>query len=255
MSQLTIEVQTREKRNKNANRRLRVADQIPAVVYGGDREPVSIQVGRRTVEDLLKSGSGENAVFLLKLAGTDKSRHAIIRDLQTDPITGKMIHVDFQRIEMSEPIRVTVPVELHGLPVGVKTDGGILDFITRELEVSCLPDKIPPHLDVDVEALHVGQHLEARDLVLPEGVRLVDEPSRVIASVAHGKVHDVAAHEGSELLEASAPPSPSPTTARRPSTSSPRAPASPPSTSSSWTSRCPSWTATRPPRRSAPSSA
>lgn len=202
MSDITIEVQTREKTKKNANRRLRVADQVPAVVYGGDREPVSIQVGRRMVEDLLKSGSGENTVFLLKLAGTDKSRHAIIRDLQTDPITGKMIHIDFQRIVMTEPIRVTVPIELHGVPVGVKTDGGILDFVTRELEISCLPDKIPPHLDVDVTALHVGQHLEARDVALPEGLRLVDEPSRVIASVAHGKIHDLAAaHEGGELLE------------------------------------------------------
>lgn len=202
MSDITIEVQTREKTKKNANRRLRVADQVPAVVYGGDREPVSIQVGRRMVEDLLKSGSGENTIFLLKLAGTDKSRHAIIRDLQTDPITGKMIHIDFQRIVMTEAIRVTVPIELHGVPVGVKTDGGILDFVTRELEISCLPDRIPPHLDVDVTALHVGQHLEASDVVLPEGLRLVDEPSRVIASVAHGKVHDLAAtSEGGELLE------------------------------------------------------
>lgn len=201
MNELTIEVQTRERKNKNANRRLRVADQVPAVVYGGDREPLSIQVGRRTVEDLLRSRGGENTVFLLKLAGTDKSRHAIIRDLQTDPITGKMIHIDFQRILMTEPIRVMVSVELHGVPVGVKTDGGILDFITRELEISCLPDKIPPHLDVDVSALHIGQHLEAHDVTLPEGLRLVGDPNRVIASVAHGKIHDTGTQEGGDLLE------------------------------------------------------
>lgn len=183
MSELTIEVQRRETTGKNSNRRLRDEGLVPAVVYGGGRESVAIQLDKRTLLDLMKGTAGHNPVFLLQLAGTGKSRHAMIRELQIDPVSRHVLHVDFQRVLMTEKVRVAVHVELVGTPLGVKNEGGLLDFVTREIHVECLPDKIPAKLTVDVSELHTGQHVEARHLEIPEGVELADEPERVLASV------------------------------------------------------------------------
>lgn len=184
MSEVTIEVEQRTSSGKNANRKLRAAGRIPAVVYGGGRPSVSIELGERALRDLLRKTSHEGRIFLLKLGSTGQSRHALIRDIEVDPISRKVIHVDFQRVVMDQPIRVTVPVHLTGTPVGVKVEGGLLDFVTRELHVECLPDKIPSELVVDVSNLHTGQHIEASQLPLAEGVVLVEEGSRVVVSVA-----------------------------------------------------------------------
>jgi large subunit ribosomal protein L25 len=200
MSELTIEVQPRDERGKNSNRRLREQGLVPAVVYGAGRDPLPIQVHKKTLLELMRSTAGHNPVFLLQLAGTDKSRHAMIREMQIDPVSRKVLHVDFQRVVMTEKVRVSVHVELVGVPVGVKVDGGLLDFVTRELHVQCTPDKIPAKLEADVTGLHLGQHLEAGDVALPEGVELLDEPGRVIASVSHAKT-EAAAAAGEGLLE------------------------------------------------------
>lgn len=186
MSDLVLEVQKREKTGKNKNRQLRAAGSVPAVVYGRGLDPVVIKVETRKVEDLLRKTADENPVFLLKLAGTEQSRHCMIRELFTDAITGEVLHIDFQRIDMTKEIHVSVRIELHGTPVGVKTDGGLLDFVTREVEIWSMPDSIPGHIDLDVSALHVGQHVEAGQLALPEGVRLADDDDKVIVSI-HGK--------------------------------------------------------------------
>src|SRR4029078_2472045 len=150
--------------------------------------------------------TGHNPVFQLQLAGTDKSRHAMIREMQVHPVTRHMLHVDFQRVLRPEKLKVSVPLELQGTPVGVKVDGGLLDFVTRELHVQCTPDKIPARVVADVSGLHIAQHTEAKDVQLPEGVELLDEPGRVIASVAHHKVEAVAAPAagGEPLLETEA---------------------------------------------------
>lgn len=195
---LTIEVQRREETGKSANRRLRREEMIPAVVYGGGKEPISIQVPRKTLIDLFKSGGSENRIFLLKLADTGQSRHAMIRDMQIHPITRKVEHVDFMRIDMSKRIRVRVHVTLEGVAYGVRTEGGLLDFVTREVEVECLPTAIPQEIKVDVTEVKVGEHLEVKDLKLPEGVRLLEEADRVIVSVAHAKVEAEAAAAGAE---------------------------------------------------------
>ncbi len=205
MSEIVLEVFEREVSSKNANRRLRATGQVPAVVYGGGKDPVPIRVHERRVEEILKSGTGGNTVFLLKLHGTDHQRHAMIRELQSDAVTGEMIHIDFQRIDMDHKVRVEVPIELHGEAFGVKNEGGFIDFVTREIEVECLPNKIPAHIDLDVTALHVGQHVEAGDLELPEGVELLLEPERVIISLALRKTAEIEEEEVAEeelLLEA-----------------------------------------------------
>lgn len=193
MAETVIEVQKRENVGKSASRGLRRAEMVPAVLYGGGRESVSIQVPKKQLLDLFKVGGHENRIFLLKLSGTDQSRHAMIRDLQLDPLTNQVVHVDFQRILMDQHVRVKVHVTLDGTPHGVKVELGILDFVTRELEIECLPSAIPTELRVDVTGLHIGQHLEAHEVALPEGVEYVGAPDVVIASVKHARAEVVAA--------------------------------------------------------------
>jgi large subunit ribosomal protein L25 len=183
---LNIEVNPRPETGKNANRRARAAGKIPAVVYGGGRESVAIEVDRKTLLDTMKGHSGETPIFLLKLG--DKERHAMIRHMEVDPISRQVIHVDFQRVMMDQKVRVAVPVELVGTAVGVKTEGGMLDFVIREIHIECLPGDIPKHLEFDVTEIHVGQHVVAGDVKLPEGVVLLDEPEKVIASLTHGRL-------------------------------------------------------------------
>lgn len=202
--ELSIEVQPREATGSRASRRMRRSDLIPAIVYGGDRDPVSIQVPRRALLELFKKSGTENAVFLLKLAGSGKARHCMVRELESDPITRQVVHVDFQRIDLKVKVRVEVQIELTGVPAGVKNEGGVLDFVHRHVEVECLPTEIPQHLTIDVSGLNIGQHIEAKDLEMPEGVELLVEPERVIAAVSAPRKpeEEEAADEG--LLEAEA---------------------------------------------------
>jgi large subunit ribosomal protein L25 len=195
MSELAIDVQKRAGTGTNANRRLRQSGKIPAVVYGGGKDTVPIQVDRKTLIDLMKTGESENAIFLLKLADSGQERHAMIRDMQVDPLTRQVMHIDFQRILMTEKVKVQVPVELTGTAYGVKTEGGMIDFVHREVAVECLPGDIPKHIDLDVTELRVGQHVEARELKLPEGVTLAEEPERVIVALSHTKAEESAAAE------------------------------------------------------------
>jgi large subunit ribosomal protein L25 len=119
------------------------------------------------------------------LAGTDKSRHAMIRELDRDPITGKIRHIDFQRVLLDKKVRVAVHVELRGEMEGMKAHGGLVDFITREIHVEAFPNKIPRLVEVNVADLAIGHHIEARELTLPEGVDLDEDPHRVIVSRTH----------------------------------------------------------------------
>ncbi len=200
MSEIVLEVHEREAAGKNANRRLRAVGQVPAVVYGAGLGSAPIRVEEGKVGEILKSGTGENTVFLLRLHGTDQKRHAMIRELQTDSLTGEMIHIDFQRILMDQAVRVQIPIELEGEAEGVKTEGGMVDFVTRELEVECLPNLIPEQLTLDVSPLHIGQHVEAKDLELPEGVELHMDPERVIVSVSIRKLVEEEVEAEEEML-------------------------------------------------------
>jgi large subunit ribosomal protein L25 len=199
MSDMTIEVQRREERGTNSNRRLRARGLIPAVVYGAGKETVPIQVDRKTLLDMMKASGSDNPIFLLQLAGSGKERHAMIRDLQVHPISRQVLHIDFQRVIMTEKLRVQVPVELTGTAYGVKTEGGMLDFVLREVHVECLPGDIPKQIELDVTPLHVGQHVEAGQLDLPKGVTLVEDPDRVIVSLVHAKVEAVPEEEAAAV--------------------------------------------------------
>jgi large subunit ribosomal protein L25 len=197
MSELTIDVQKREKTGKGPNRRARSGGLIPAVVYGGGKDSVAIQIDRKSMLDLMKKAGSENPIYLLKLSGSE--RHAMIREVQVEPISRQVLHIDFQRVMMDQKIRVQVPVELVGVAYGVKTQGGVLDFVTREVEVECLPGDIPKQVEIDITELHIGQHAEARDLKLPDGVTLHDDADKVIASISHARAEEL--EEGADRPE------------------------------------------------------
>ena len=197
-----IQVRTRELTGKNSNRRLRAADQIPAVLYGAGRPTVPITIERTTIQEAFRHGAGENTIFLLKRLESDQQRHARIREMQVDPVSREVLHIDFQRVLMDEAIRVNVPIRPTGEAAGVKNEGGVLDLVTREVEVECLPGDIPEAIEVDVTPLAIGDHQDARDLTLPKGVTLLEDPDRVIVSVAYAARIEEPEEEGEELLEA-----------------------------------------------------
>jgi large subunit ribosomal protein L25 len=200
--QFHVQVSTREEKGKNTNRRLRAAGQIPAVLYGAGVETVPIQVERKKLEEMFRAGATENTIFLLKRVESDQERHARIREMQIDPVSRQVLHIDFQRVLMDQTIRLNVPVHTVGTPKGVREEGGMIDFVTREVEVECLPGDIPEAIEVDVTALVIGDHVEAGALRVPEGVTLLEEPDRVIVSVVYPQRAEEKEEEAEELLEA-----------------------------------------------------
>lgn len=190
MSEMTIQVEKRERTGKGGSRESRRKGMIPGVVYGGGKDSVAIQLDRKTFVELMKKSDSENPIFRLQLSDSGQERHAILRDLQRDPLSRMVIHLDFQRIEMTQKVHVTAHIELVGIAVGVKTEGGLLEFITREVKIECLPGDIPNHLEVDISGLHVGQHIEAKDLQLPQGVTLFDDPEKVVVTIGHVRTEE-----------------------------------------------------------------
>jgi large subunit ribosomal protein L25 len=185
MKTIELNVEKRSTLGKNEARRERATGKIPAVVYGSKKPTVPISVDRKALTDAFRGGGGENAIFLLKLAGNEQARHVMIKELQQDPVSRKALHIDFVRIEMTEKIRLKVSIEVVGVAAGVKTEGGILDFVTREIEVECLPGNIPKHIPVDVTALSIGDAIRVSELSPPEGVTIVDDPEKVVIHVTH----------------------------------------------------------------------
>lgn len=138
-------------------------------------------------------------MFLLKLQGSEQSRHAMIKDFHRDPVSRKPLHLDFVRVLMDAKIRIKVPIEIVGVAKGVRTDGGILDFVTREIEVECLPGNIPEHLPIDVTDLAIGDAVRISDVLPVEGVAVIDDPEKVVAHVAHPAHEEVPAAVEAEV--------------------------------------------------------
>src|SRR5262245_38987397 len=185
MKAIELAVEKRSTIGKNEARRSRADGRIPAVVYGAGKPNVSISVDRKALSDVFREGAGENAIFLLKLAGSDQSRHAMIREMQRDPVSRKPLHIDFVRVLMDVKITVNVPIEIVGVAKGVKTDQGILDVVTREIAIEGLPTNTPAHLPVDVTELAIGDAIRVAELRVPEGVTIVDNPEKVVVHVTH----------------------------------------------------------------------
>ncbi|HSE97337.1 MAG TPA: 50S ribosomal protein L25 [Blastocatellia bacterium] len=181
---LTINARARDGIGKGHARRLRAQGMIPASVYGGGHAAVAVAVNAREIASLLRSETGHNTIFKLAVDGGDEPATVIIKDLQIDPIKGRLLHADLLRLEMNTATRVSVPVEFIGEPVGVKIEGGILDIQSREIEIECLPGDIPSNLQVDVSGLHVGDHVTVADLIYDrDKVKLLAEDSQAIAGI------------------------------------------------------------------------
>ena len=185
MANIELQVERRQDVGKNVARRARAAGKVPAVVYGAKKETIPIYIEGRSLTTAFRQGAGDNAIYLLKMTGTEQTRHAMIREIDRDPVSREILHVDFLRVLMDVKVRVPVSIELSGTPKGVKQDGGILDFVTREIEIECLPNDIPAHLTVDVSEVGMGDSFRVSQMPVPEGIRILADPDRVIAHVAH----------------------------------------------------------------------
>ena len=191
MPEIVVTAESRTESGKNANRRLRIKGLIPGVVYGAKKETLPVSVSPKDIGTVLKSASGENTLFDLHLKGG--RRKVILKEFQREPLKGRLLHVDFYEVALDKKIEVKVPVEIVGVPVGVKTQGGILDFVTRELEIECLPTEIPDKISVDVTGLELGKHLRVSDLQVPDRVVVLTEPGIVVVHVVAPRAEEVAA--------------------------------------------------------------
>jgi large subunit ribosomal protein L25 len=182
MSQIVLEVQRRTPGGKNANRRLRSSGRIPAVVYGPGRQPVAIMVYPQHLTDILYSESGRNTIFTVSVDGKERA-NAMVKDYQLDPVKGRLIHADFLEIAMDKLLELTVNIEVVGEPEGVKLDGGIMDVVTRAIEVECLPADIPESIKIDVSHLKINDYIRVKDLPIDPKVKILSDSEVVIVTI------------------------------------------------------------------------
>ncbi len=193
---LKVKAEKRTALGKNASRRFRREGKIPAVLYGKGEGGVPLVLDKKAVIDILKSESGENALF--KTAYDSESKDTMIKEIQQDPVTEEILHIDLIQIAMDRTIKVSVPLVLAGEPVGVKAEGGFVDQVTREVEVECLPGDIPDQIEVDISGLHLNQGVKIEDVQPPEGSRIVTDPQTVVALVEAPTKEEVVEEEREE---------------------------------------------------------
>src|SRR5437764_263592 len=192
----TLHVEKRETRGKNEARRLRAAGKIPAVVYGtGKNTATEIAVDPKMLLRILHSDSGVNTLIGLEGADLGKGGKVLVKEYQLDPIDHELLHADFYAIAMDKLLTVTVPIVIKGEPKGVKQQGGLVDFVSREIEVECLPADIPQHIDVDVTELMLHQGVRVRDLPKDGKWKAVSDPDLMIVHVVPPKAEEVATPE------------------------------------------------------------
>lgn len=183
---------------KNASRRLRKEGQIPAILYGEGALNVPLTVSKKDIIAILKSETKENTLF--KVAVDTEQKDAMIRELQLNPVTDEILHADFIQIAMDKMVRISVPVELEGEAVGIKVEGGFVDFITRELEIECLPGNIPENIPVDISGLHLHQSLKVSEISPPAGVKFLSDPGTVLVLIGVPHKEEVVAEEKEEEI-------------------------------------------------------
>ena len=198
---INVAAEVRTSRGKNEAHRTRRAGQIPAVIYGAFKDPVSVSVNPREIAKITRSATGYNTIFKLEIAGGETTPVMVV-DQQVDPIRGTLLHADFKRIDLSKRIRVSVPVTTTGEAKGVKVQGGLLEVITRAIEIECLPDEIPEKFVVDVTELMIGQARRASEVALTGSMKLVSAPEAVIAHSVAMRAEEVATPvEGAAVAE------------------------------------------------------
>ena len=204
----TLEATARDTFGKNEARRTRREGKVPAVLYGGDgKEATPIAVEPRALLKILHSDSGQNTLIALKLAGAGDTR-VLVKDFQLDPITHHVLHADFYRVAMDKVLQVTIPVTVHGEPKGVKQQGGILEFIRREIEIECLPGDIPEHVDIDVSELMLHQGIRVRDVATDPKWKPITEGDAMLVHVIMPKAEEAPAPEAAAAAATATPAEP-----------------------------------------------
>ena len=187
-----VAAQPRASRGKNEARRTRVAGMIPAVVYGAFKDPQAVSINPKDILRIIRGKSGHNAIFDVEIEGVERTP-VIVADEQYDPVKDTLIHIDLKRIDLTRKLRVSIPVHAVGVPRGVKEQGGVLDLVTRSVEIECVPDDIPNQFDVDVTELMIGSNIRVSELPVFSGVRVLTAPEAVIVHVVGIKEEVVAA--------------------------------------------------------------
>jgi len=198
---ITVKAEVRSTRGKNEARRLRVRGIIPAVVYGAYKDSVPIAVSPKELAQILNSKTGHNTIFNLDIQGGENTPVMVV-DSQRDPVKGRMLHADLKRIDLEKRIRVAVPVVTEGEAAGIKLQGGLLEIISREIEIECLPDEIPEHFVVDVSGLMIGQSVRASAIPMTGSMRLLSTGDSVIAHVVALRAEEVAPAAAVEAVPA-----------------------------------------------------
>jgi large subunit ribosomal protein L25 len=181
--EVVIGIPREGKFTKNAARRVRVKGKLPGVVYGAKEAAIALELDPKQMLRILHSETGHNSIFDLEITGSTAKAKAMIVDWQFEPIKDKLIHVDLKRIALDVLMQVDVPVQLIGIPVGVKIDGGMLDQVLREVGIECLPGDIPSHIDVDVTGLKIGDGIRIADLPHGGKIKFLGEEDALVAHV------------------------------------------------------------------------
>ncbi len=180
----SLTVKKRETTGKRRISRLRLGGLTPGVVYGRNMEPVPVVINQRELAKLLHATTGEHPLVTLKLDDAKSwEKPVLVQAIQHDPVSGHILHIDFNAIVMTERLKVRVPLALKGEPVGVKQDGGILEQFLREVEVECLPTEIPASIEFDATALNIGDTVHVKDLIPPANIKITTSPESAVASV------------------------------------------------------------------------
>jgi large subunit ribosomal protein L25 len=182
MAIVSFSATSRNVSGKGAARTLRRQGQVPAVIYGHGRDPLSLSLNARDLDKLLSHIQAESTVIEVSVGG--QTAKTLIREIQRHPIKRQILHVDFQALVAGEKVTVNIPIVLEGIPEGVKLEGGVLDQTLRELEIECDPSDIPDHAELDVTAMVIGDSLHVSDIKLPPNVRIVDDPETSVAVLA-----------------------------------------------------------------------
>jgi len=196
---IAIKGEIRKIFGKNESRRIRKEGRLPAVLYGSGKESVPLVLEKRDVFTIVKSESGENTIF--KVSFDSESTNVMIKDLQRDPVSDEILHADLIQIAMDKSVKVFVPFILTGEAIGVKAEGGFVDFVTREVEVECLPKDIPENIEVDISDLHMHQSLKLEDIPAPEGTSYVTDSDHIVVLIEAPAKEEVVVVE-EELEEA-----------------------------------------------------
>jgi len=203
MANAQLRATARSAAGKGAARSLRRDGQLPAVIYGHAREPMSLSVDARELGRLLERVAAENTVIELDVDG--RTSHTLIREIQRHPVKRNVLHVDFQELVAGEKVIVRIPLVLQGIPAGVRVSGGILSQIIQDIECRVDPLNMPGHIDVDVTEVTIGHSLHVSELVIPEGVEVLEDPGATVAIVAAPKA-EVEAPAAAEAVEAPVEP-------------------------------------------------